>query len=137
MPMLEIADGLKTNLSKIQGLRVFALKELPDSVNDFPTALILPGETAYKTTLSSANADYTFRIILLFSKQDQPSAIRKMIEYLAPSGDKSIVARIQADRTLDGKCDDCSVTLNLGVSSLAWGGMVYLSTEFIAQVWAD
>ena len=137
MGMLEIGDGLAVRLKTIKGLRVFALKDLPDSINQFPAALILPGETAYTTTLSTTDADYNFRVILLFSKQDTPSAISRMLPYLAPSGQKSVVAAIQGDRTLDGSADDCKVNLNLGLSSLAWGGVVYLATEFATQVWAD
>lgn len=137
MDMLEIGDGLKTRLQTIQGLRVYALKELPDSIAQFPTAVILPGETAYITTLNSSDCDYNFRVILLFSKQDTPSAISKMLPYIAVSGDKSIVAAIHGDRTLDGKADDVRVQLNRGVSSLGWGGVDYLATEFAVQVWAD
>lgn len=137
MGMLEIGDGLKDRLRTIKGLRVFALKELPDAVNQFPTALILPGETAYVTTLNTSDADYNFRIILLFSKQDTPSAISKMLPYLAVSGEKSVVAAVHASRTLGGNAEDCKIVSNLGISSIVWGGVDYLSTEFLAQVWAD
>lgn len=137
MGMLEIGDGLATRLKTIRGLRVFALKDLPDSINQFPTALILPGETAYVTTLSSHDADYNFRVLLLFSKQDTPSAVSRMLPYMAPAGEQSVVAAIHEDRTLDSNAEDCKVTANLGISSLAWGGAVYLSTEFAVQVWAD
>lgn len=137
MGMLQIGDGLAVRLKTIRGLRVFALKDLPDSINQFPAAIILPGETAYVTTFSSTDADYNFRVILLFSKQDSPSAISKMLPYMAVSGDKSVVEAIHGDRTLDGNAEDCKVTLNHGISSLAWGGVVYLSTEFSVEVWAD
>lgn len=137
MGMLEIGDGLKLRLQTIRGLRVYATKELPDSINQFPAAIILPGETAYITTLSSNDSDYSFRVILLFSKQDTPSAISKMLPYMAVSGEKSVVAAIHGDRTLDGSAEDVKVTLNYGISSLAWGDVVYLSTEFAIQVWAE
>lgn len=137
MGMLEIGDGLAERLKTIRGLRVFALKALPDSINQFPAALVLPGETAYTRTFSTTDADYNFRVILLFSRQDTPSAVSQMLPYLAPSGEKSVVAAVQGDRNLDGNAEDCKVSGNLGISSLAWGGVVYLSTEFAVQVWAD
>ena len=137
MGMLEIGDGLKERLRTIQGLRVFALKELPDSINQFPTALILPGETAYVTTFRSTDADYNLRVILLFSKQDTPSAISKMLSYLAVSGEESVVEAIHADLTLGGNAESCKVVSNLGIASIAWGDTGYLSTEFLVQVWAD
>lgn len=137
MGMLEIGDGLKERLSTIKGLRIFSTKELPDSVNQFPTALILPAETTYVTTFASDDSDYNFRIILVFSKADQPSAISKMLPYMAVSGDKSVVEAIHGDVTLDGNADSCKVLLNRGISSISWGGYVYLSTEFAVQIWAE
>lgn len=137
MGMLEIGDGIKTRLGSIHGLRVFATKELPDSVNQFPAALIMPGETEYVTTFSSDDGDYNFRVIVLMSKADSPSAISKMLPYIAVSGDKSIVTAIHEDVTLDGNADTCKVIRNLGIGALAWGGQTYLSTEFLVQVWAN
>jgi len=133
--MIDIADGIKKRLQTIRGLRVFATKELPDSINQFPAALIIPGETEYVTTLSSDDADYNFRIILVFSKADSPSTARQMLPYIAVSGGQSIVEAIHEDVTLDGKADTCKVTRNLGIGALSWGGNVYMSTEFLVQVW--
>lgn len=137
MSLEAISSGIKTRLQTIKGLKVYATKELPDSINKFPAALILPGETAYVTTLSSNDCDYNFRVILLFSKQDTPSAISKMLPYMAVAGKESVVAAIHGDKTLDGSADACKVILNRGISSLSWGGTVYLSTEFLVQVWAE
>ena len=44
-----IGDGIKTRLNTIAGLRVYAPKEVPDSL-ELPCALILPGESIYATT---------------------------------------------------------------------------------------
>jgi hypothetical protein len=137
MSILEIGDGIKTRLQKIQGLKVFSPKELPDSINQFPAALIVPGETDYVTTLSSTDADYNFRVILAFSRADSPSAISKMLPYIAPEGEKSVVETIHGDVTLDNKAQSSKVTRNLGIGSLSWGGSIYISTEFLVQVWSD
>lgn len=136
MGMLEIGDGIKKRLQTIQGLRIFSTKELPDTVNQFPAALIMPGETRYMADFS-ADADYNFRIILLFSKADTPSAISKMLPYIATTGDKSIVAAIEGDLTLDGHAENCKIINNLGIGNIVWGAIPYLSTEFQAQVWAN
>lgn len=137
MSMLDIGDGIQTRLKTIQGLKVFSCKELPDSINQFPAALIIPGETQYVTTLSSTDADYNFRIILVFSRADSPSAVSKMLPYIAVEGEKSIVEAIHGDVTLDGKADTSKVIRNLGIGSLSWGGQIYMSTEFLVQVWSD
>ena len=137
MGMLEIGNGIKTRLQTIQGLRIFATDELPDSINQFPAALVVPGETAYVTTLSSTDADYNFRIILVFSRANSPSAISKMLPYIAVEGNKSVVEAIHEDVTLDDNAQTCKVTRNMGIGSLSWGGNIYMSTEFLIQVWAD
>ncbi len=137
MSFKAIGEGIKTRLLTIKGLKVFAPDELPDSVNQFPAALILPGETPYVTTLNSKDCDYNFRVILLFAKADTPSAISKMLDYMAVSGDKSIVAAVHGDKTLDSSADACKVARNLGVGATSWGGGTYLSTEFVIQVWGE
>lgn len=137
MSMLEIGKGIKKRLQTIQGLRIFATDELPDSINQFPTALVVPGETAYVTTLSSTDSDYNFRVILVFSRADSPSAISKMLPYIAVDGNKSIVEAIHEDVTLDGNAQTSKVTRNMGIGALTWGGNTYMSTEFVIQVWAD
>jgi len=137
MGMLDIADGIKHNLESIHGLRIYSTKELPDSINQFPTALILPGETAYVTTLSSYDSDYNFRIILVFSRADSPSTVSQILPFIEVTGDESIVEKIHADVTLNSTVDTCKVTRNLGIGSLSWGGETYMSTEFQVQVWSN
>jgi hypothetical protein len=137
MGMLDIADGIKHNLQAIHGLRIFSTKELPDSINQFPTALILPGETAYVTTLSSYDSDYNFRVILVFSRADSPSTVSQILPFIEVTGDESIVEKIHTDLTLNDTVDTCKVTRNLGIGSLSWGGETYMSTEFLVQIWSN
>lgn len=134
--MKEITNGIAERLRQIKGLRVFSTEEIPDSINQFPAAIVMPGITEYSTTFSE-DADYNFRIILFFSKADSPSAIKDMLPYIRATGDKSIAAAMEADVTLDGSAETSRIARNLGIGSTQWGGGIYLSTEFIAQVWAN
>jgi hypothetical protein len=61
----------------------------------------------------------------------------KMLPYIGVDGDKSIVEAIHGDVTLDSKAETSKVIRNLGIGSLSWGGQIYMSTEFLIQVWAD
>jgi hypothetical protein len=135
MGIESIGTGLKTVLSAISGLRVFAPSELPDSVNDLPCALILLGETDYNADFSD-NHDLNFRILILLAKQDAPSAFNKIIDYIEPTGSSSILATIEADLTLSSTCDTCKVVKNLGIGATNWGGITYLSTEFEIAIYA-
>lgn len=134
MTLKTIGTGIKTRLETISGLRVFAPNELPDSINQFPCALILPGDVTYDATFDDA-ADLRYRILLLVSKQDSPSAFNKLLDYLEVTGTYSVKAAIEADSTLGGTASDCRVSNNKGASSTVWGGHMYLSTEFELLVW--
>ncbi len=134
MSLETIGSGIKTRLETITGLKVFAPNELPDSINQFPAALILPGTTEYHA-MFSGDANYVFRIIILFTKQDQPSALNKLLDYIELTGTYSVKAAIDADRTLNASADDCKLTRNLGIGVTSWGGYNYLSTEFTLEAW--
>lgn len=133
MSIESIGTGIKTVMGDI-GLQIYATNEIPDSINP-PCAVILLAETNYDTTF---NADYDtrFRFIILLAKPDQPSAMNKILDYIEPSGTYSIVAKVKADKTLNGSCDSSKVMSNTGVGFTTWGGTVYLSTEFSIQTWA-
>ena len=134
MSLETIGNGIKTRLQTISGLKVFAPNELPDSINQFPCALILPGETHYHAMMSG-DADYIFRVLVLFTKQDAPSALGKMLDYIELTGTYSVKAAIEGDRTLNSSADDVRVDRNLGIGFTSWGGYNYLSTEFQITIW--
>jgi len=129
-----IGNGIKVNLNTIAGLRVYAPKELPDSL-ELPCALILPGVSEYATAYD-LSADLIYRIVICIAKQDTPSAFNAILDYIEAVGAKSIFAAINADRTLNASCDTCKLMRNLGVGSTVWGGIGYLSTEFELAVWS-
>ncbi len=132
MGLETIGTGIATRLKTITGLKVFAPNELPDSINSFPAALILPGETSYDAAFQRTyrDASYIFRVIILVTKQDSPSALNSLLDYIEVTGTYSVKAAIEADSTLNGSADDCRVSKNLGIGAMVWGGITYLSTEF-------
>ncbi len=137
MGLETIGTGIKTRLDTISGLKVFSPKELPDSINQFPVALILPGETTYDAMFGniSRDSDYRFRVIILITKQDSPSALNALLDYIEVTVTHSVKAAIEADSTLDGSADDCRVSRNLGIGATTWGGSTYLSSEWEVLVW--
>lgn len=130
MNIESIGDGLKVALAEITTISaVYAPKEIPDTLNSSISALILPGETEFDETFGDDHSA-TFRIIIVLGKNDQPSALNKILDYITPTGVSSVLAALKADRTLGGACEDLKVLRNLGTGSIIWGGIVYLSTEF-------
>lgn len=134
MGIKTIGTGIKTRLETISGLRVYTPNEVPDSISDFPVAVILPSRTEYNKDFD-ASPDYTFRILIFLTKADTPSALNELINYIEPTGTYSVLAAIEGDSTLDSTADDSTVTANSGFGAIPWGGYIYLGTEFELQVW--
>lgn len=134
MGIESIGSGIATRLKTISGLKVYAPSELPDSISQFPVALILPRLIEYNKDFD-ASPDYTFRIIVCITSVDRPSAMNKLLDYIEPSGASSVVAAMEGDRTLNSTADSCDVIENTGFGAINWGGHLYLGTEFELQVW--
>ena len=133
--IVDIGQGIKTNLETISDLRrVYAPDETPDSVNEFPAAAIRHTGTDYQQTMGGA-ATHEFTVTVFVTNQDSPSAFTRLLPFLEPSGDSSIVAALQADTTFDGSADDMTVVSNTGQSIISWAGLQYLGTDFTIEVW--
>lgn len=130
MGLEAIGNGLKTRLQTISDLaRVYAPNELPNTINEFPVALILPGETEFNRTFTN-KITVTLRVLILVSKQDNPTALSRLLDYIDPTGSDSVYAAIAGDSTLNSNAEDAFVTRCSGAGATTWGGYVYLSTEF-------
>ena len=128
-----IGSGLKTQIETISDIaHVYAPNELPNVVNEFPSAIILPGETTYDESFTN-KIGVSFRILILISKQDNPAALNRLLDYMDTSGSDSVYAAIGGDTTLGGACDFTLLISCSGAGATTWGGYVYLSTEFIVR----
>ena len=134
MSIEAIGTGIKTLLDTIPKLRCYAPNEVPDSL-ELPCVVILMGPGQYATTYDQGY-DSSFRIILMLSKQDTPSAYNDLIDYVEPVGARSIFAKLDADRTLSATCDASKLLNYSGAGQQRWGNIVYLSCEFELAVWS-
>ena len=138
MSVEAIGTGIKTNLGGVTSLkRIYACNELPETVNEFPAAVIQHVGTDYYQTmgLDSSHSKHAFKVKVFLTNQDQPSAFNKLLDFLAKTGDDSIVQKLMADSTLNGSASDITVVSNTGQSIIPWGGVDYLGTEFDLEVW--
>lgn len=138
MSVETIGSGIKTNLANVTGLkRVYAPNELPEVVNEFPTAVIQHVGTDYYQTmgLDSSHSKHAFKVKVFLTNQDQPSAFNRLLDFLTKTGSDSIVQKLMADSTLNGSASDITVVSNTGQSIIPWGGIDYLGTEFDLEVW--
>jgi hypothetical protein len=142
--IVEIGHGIRDLIAAIPApypstghIKVYAPDEIPAAFNEFPVAIILPGDLKYKADFKG-DSDLVYRIIILISSADQPTSLSKIIPYMETAGDYSLNAlfSLTAPQTLGGTCADAFLTSNKGLGSTTWGNAnPYLSTEFELLVW--
>ena len=139
MGIQTIGDAIKTKLGALAGneplplRQIFAPKEIPDSPNLFPCALILPTATPYHSTHGDAFRP-NFQILILISKQDAPVALSRLLPLMEPDGASSVKTILEAEPTLGGVVDDIIVLSNSGIGYTQWGFYIYLSTTFEVRI---
>ncbi len=126
-----VRDGLKKNLQEITGLRVYDL--VPDNPQP-PSAIIGQLDLVFDLNnargLDQANID----VLVIVQRFSERTGQDKLDKYLSGSGDYSIKAAIEADRTLDGAVDTLRVTsAQSGVYQAA--DIEYLSYRYQVTVW--
>ena len=133
MTLATIRTGIQTRLQTISGLRVF--DRPPDSVNDYPCALILPKGGEYDTEFG-AGTKYTFEITILVSRAaDVDRAQTKIDPYIDRSGAKSVYAAVDGDVTLGGAAETCRVTGFKDYGGFEYGGILYFGVKFDVEIW--
>lgn len=122
----DIVAGLVTVLeANITGLKAY---DYPvDSVSQFPAAIILQDPLDMEVALGGNAFTTTFRVVFLLSGGDDAIGFRALWDHIDPvEASKSVNKAVDADRTLNGKADDASVTRieNIGRREL-WGGFYF------------
>jgi len=133
MDVNAILAGIATAASSIPGLRTYATP--PDSVNP-PVFTTVAVDPAYHQTFGTLTA---FQITCgVYTSNGDTDAGRKLLfGYLAPTGAQSILAAIEADRTLGGACSTLVVdNVHDGMRLYDINGVQFLGAEFDLRVWA-
>lgn len=132
------AAGLITVLqNNVTGLKGF--DHPVDSVNQFPAAIVLPENMEPEIAFDGNTFTAVFRVVVLVTSGDTSSGFSLLYDHIDPTEpNKSIIAAVRADPTLDGKVDSSGVTLieNIGRREL-WGGFYFgfdALVEFVKSV---
>jgi hypothetical protein len=128
-----VREGLKLNLEEISGLRVYDI--VPDTIVP-PCAIIGQLDLTFDTNnargLDTANVDVMV-VVQRFSERSGQNLLDKL---LAGSGESSVKAAIEADRTLGGAVDTLRVTsAQSGVYQSA--DVEYLSYRYQVTVFGE
>lgn len=133
MIISDIRNGIKANLSDIDGLRCY--DQVPDVIA--PPCVVV-GQLDFTFDLDNArgldqaNLD-VFVIVQRFSERTGQS---KLDKFLAGSGNESIKAALESDKTLDGACDTLRVT-SAESGTYTTGDIDYLSYRYRVTIYGQ
>jgi hypothetical protein len=127
----QVREGLKANLEAIKGMRVY---DLIPSVPVAPAAVV--GQLDFTFDLNNARGldQANLDVVVLVQRFTERTGQNELDKYLAGSGDYSIKAAIESDRTLGGACDTLRVT-SAEAGTYASGDVEFLSYRYRLTVW--
>jgi len=124
-----LRNALASSMGSITGLRTSAT--VPDNPRP-PIAVVMPERIAYDLNARRGADTFFFTIILIVSRADDRAAQNNLDAFL--TGESSIKAAVEADRTLGGVANTCRVTEMTNYASLPVGDVLYLSAQFTVEV---
>jgi hypothetical protein len=126
-----VADGLKTKLATITGVRAFSYQ--PEQLNP-PTAYPVLTQINYHKAFGGGNVQMEWSINLIVGRYTDSRAHAALDGYLSYDGASSLRAALETDPTLGGVCSNLVVTSGYNISSLSEAGADYLTIQVIVTV---
>lgn len=103
----QVMDGVRDRLLTITGLRADSFS--PGQINPPHAIVDVPGIPNYHLTMTKGLFQIDVTVTLLVQVGDTRAAQQALVGYADPSGAGSVVAAIEAERTLGGTASDCVV----------------------------
>jgi hypothetical protein len=127
----QVADGLKTRLATITGLRTFSYQ--PEQENP-PFGYPQLNSVDYHRAYSGGDVVMNWTVFVIVGRYLDRTAHAQLDDYLSYSGTKSIRAAIEADPTLGGVCSTLIVRSGADISSLDANGASFLMIQIQVEV---
>ena len=107
----EIMDAVEVRLKTIPGLRTddIAAGQQNVSGNASVATVAVPPIPAYRSTMGRGSYELLLDVYVNVSPTPTRVGQRKLAAFASQTGDKSIRAAVEADRTLGGTVQDCIV----------------------------
>lgn len=128
MSLSVVRAALKTRLETIASLKVYA--EVPDAVEQFPTAIIQTASAEYQTAMTRSAVTWSFRILVLISETTSTAAHTTLDGFLGRTGASSVAAAIHG-----GVVGDLAqVRRAENVGFIQYRGNTFIGAEFVVDV---
>jgi hypothetical protein len=111
----QVADGLKTRLATISGLRTFSYQ--PEQLNP-PVAFPVLESVEYHGAMGGGNVRMRFMIFVVVGRYLDRVAHSNLDGYLSYSGATSLRAAIEGDKTLGGVAQTLILDGGMSIGSL-------------------
>lgn len=122
-----IADGIKSALATISGLRTFAYQ--PEQLNP-PTAYPELTQVQYHKTMALGVQQMDWLIHIVVGRYTDRTAFALLDNFLSATGTQSIRAALENDRTLGGVVQTLILSTAADVTSLTNADAEYLQIQF-------
>lgn len=130
----QVAEGIKTRLATITGLRAFSYQT--EQMNAPPFAYPELTQVEYHRAFSGGDVVMTFVIHVVVGRYTDRTAFALLDDFLSFSGAKSIRACLETDKTLGGVCQTLVLPSGADISSLGEGGAEFLEIQLSLTVHA-
>jgi len=130
----QVAEGIKTRLATISGLRTFSYQT--EQMNTPPFAYPELTQVEYHRSFAGGDVVMTFIVHVVVGRYTDRAAFALLDDFLSFSGAKSIRACLEADTTLGGVCQTLVVPSGADISSLGEGGAEFLEIQISLTVHA-
>ncbi len=127
-----ILQGIEDRLGAIDGLSVGDLT--PGAVNPPAAVVGVPPIGSYRSALGGHRPVLEPTITLLVSSAISQLGQHQLARYADPEGASSIVAAVEADRTLGGMVDDCEVRSFTPLGMQEVGIIGYFGGIFVLRI---
>ena len=130
--LTEIVDGIVARLRTIEGLEVYG--HVPGTA-EFPAAFVMPPPIDYRQAMGAGVVRMDFEVVVLVGAFESAHQTN-LFPYLDVTGSWSVLAAVDADRTLGLTDVDCVVLSSrpLGLEEIsayrAWGVSFQLLVAF-------
>jgi hypothetical protein len=130
----QVANGIKTRLATVSGLRAFAYQ--PDQLNTPPFAYPELTQVEYHRAFQGGDVVMSWLIHVVVGRYVDRTAHALLDDYLSYSGSKSIRACLEGDRTLGGVVQDLVLTSGADITSISENGAEFLEIQMSLTVHA-
>lgn len=127
-----VGAGLKARLATISGLRAFEYQ--PEQLNP-PFAYVTLNTISYHGAFQGGMQEMEWTVSVVVGRWVDRKANDLLDEYASYSGERSIRAAIEADKTLGGVCDTLVVQSSASISSLEAADADFLTIDFQVTVY--